>query len=313
MAESLVGVVISTYNRVGSLPRALRSVLEGSYRRVVVVIVDDGSRDGTAAFLTSIDDDRLTVVTHPENRGVCAARNAGLEVLEKWADPVDLVCFVDSDDALVDRGLERLVETARTTVPSPALVFGLCHDMHTGAVQGWTDVSPFVSYEDALAGRWRGDAFLLVAARAIRGRRFDERAWGAEGVVWVDVLREGGPALVTDIPTLLVDRSGTDRVSRVFVRVPCAAGKMWVSRTMVERHGRDLARIAPERYAEILVEGSKWALLAGDRSWARWALGRARRTGLSGTLQRRTAAISLASVLPRFILARYFARRYSRR
>jgi glycosyltransferase involved in cell wall biosynthesis len=75
------------------LREALASVLMQADVPIEVVVVDDGSADGTARFLAGVGDDRLVVVRHERPLGVGAARNAGLaRASGEW------VGFVDDDD-----------------------------------------------------------------------------------------------------------------------------------------------------------------------------------------------------------------------
>jgi glycosyltransferase involved in cell wall biosynthesis len=101
--EALVSVVIPTFDRRASVMRAVRSVLEQSHRRIEVVVVDDGSTDGTAEALGAVADDRLRVVSQP-NGGVARARNRGLEEARG-----DLIAFLDSDDLWLPGKLARQV------------------------------------------------------------------------------------------------------------------------------------------------------------------------------------------------------------
>jgi glycosyltransferase involved in cell wall biosynthesis len=75
------------------LQRAVASVLDQSYRRVEVVVVDDATSDGTAEWLGSLDDDRVRVVRNDERRGEGAARNAALGVVTG-----EVVTFLDDDN-----------------------------------------------------------------------------------------------------------------------------------------------------------------------------------------------------------------------
>lgn len=70
-----------------------------------LIVVDDGSRDGTAALLEQQTDRRIRVITVPENGGACAARNLGIE-----SAVGELVCFLDSDDAFLPKKLEVVAE-----------------------------------------------------------------------------------------------------------------------------------------------------------------------------------------------------------
>jgi glycosyltransferase involved in cell wall biosynthesis len=91
-----VSVIIPTYNRAHTLGASLASVLaEGKSPARVdleVIVVDDGSTDGTAAMLAARDDPRVRVLVRP-HAGIAAARNAGVA-----AARAPFVAFHDSDD-----------------------------------------------------------------------------------------------------------------------------------------------------------------------------------------------------------------------
>ena len=69
-------VVIPTYNRALTVPRAIRSVLAQTHADLELVVVDDGSNDNTKAVVSRFTDPRLRYLRQG-NRGVSAARNAG--------------------------------------------------------------------------------------------------------------------------------------------------------------------------------------------------------------------------------------------
>jgi glycosyltransferase involved in cell wall biosynthesis len=74
----MISVVLPTYNRATTLPRAVNSVLRQSFPDWELIIVDDGSTDETPQFLPTIRDPRVVVYRHPENRGVTAAKDTSL-------------------------------------------------------------------------------------------------------------------------------------------------------------------------------------------------------------------------------------------
>jgi GT2 family glycosyltransferase len=91
----LVSVIVPTYNRAFCLARALDSILAQTYPCFEVVLIDDGSSDGTADLVarTYGQDPRIRYF-YQENKGVTAARNAGLKRARG-----DYVALLDSDDA----------------------------------------------------------------------------------------------------------------------------------------------------------------------------------------------------------------------
>jgi hypothetical protein len=107
-----LSVVVPVYRVEDYLGACLDSILDQGLSDLELIAVDDASDDGSAAILASYAarDSRVKVLTFPANRGLGAARNAGLV-----AATGDYVWFVDSDDWLTEGTLdavtERLAET----------------------------------------------------------------------------------------------------------------------------------------------------------------------------------------------------------
>ncbi|MGI8875724.1 MAG: glycosyltransferase family 2 protein [Egibacteraceae bacterium] len=89
----LVSVVMPTYNRMASLPRAVRSVLDQSYQDWELLVIDDGSSDGTDRFVSDQTDPRVRYLPQSGNAGVSRARNVALaEARGDW------IAYLDSDN-----------------------------------------------------------------------------------------------------------------------------------------------------------------------------------------------------------------------
>ncbi|MFQ5525800.1 MAG: glycosyltransferase family 2 protein [Thermoanaerobaculia bacterium] len=94
-----VAVVIPTHNRMELLARALRSVRSQSLAPSEVIVVDDGSEDGTAAMVAE-EFPEVKLLSQPQS-GVSAARNRGIATAES-----DWLAFLDSDDEWLPNKLE---------------------------------------------------------------------------------------------------------------------------------------------------------------------------------------------------------------
>ena len=100
--DPLISVVVPTFNAVGFIAATLDSILGQTWKSLDVIVVDDGSSDGTAEFVeTRYPQVRLL---RQANSGVCAARNLGLEHAVG-----DFICFVDHDDIWHREKLSRQV------------------------------------------------------------------------------------------------------------------------------------------------------------------------------------------------------------
>jgi glycosyltransferase involved in cell wall biosynthesis len=86
-------VILPTYNRAKTLPRAVASVLAQDEPDFELIIVDDASTDATREYLATLDDPRIHIVHSERNVGPSAARNLGIKAA---AAPV--LAFLDSDD-----------------------------------------------------------------------------------------------------------------------------------------------------------------------------------------------------------------------
>ncbi|HFQ90111.1 MAG TPA: glycosyltransferase family 2 protein, partial [Desulfobulbus sp.] len=95
MKNQRISVIIPTWNRVGFLEKAIGSVLAQTRPCDELIVVDDGSSDGTADLvrtMASIAGREINYIFQ-ENRGAAAARNRGIA-----AASGELLCFLDSDD-----------------------------------------------------------------------------------------------------------------------------------------------------------------------------------------------------------------------
>ncbi len=101
-----VSVIMSVYNAQNDLERSVRSVLENTYTDFELVLVDDGSTDGTAALMEQLatEDNRICLFTMPQNGGQAAARNFGMAQAKG-----QFIAFVDADDWVEPNYLEVLL------------------------------------------------------------------------------------------------------------------------------------------------------------------------------------------------------------
>jgi glycosyltransferase involved in cell wall biosynthesis len=104
----LVSVVIPTYNRVLLLQKAITSILAQSYTNWELIVVDDGSTDGTSQLIRSMTDRRISVLELHHSGHIGCLRNAGVKACNgEW------LAFLDSDDVWVPKKLELQLDALR--------------------------------------------------------------------------------------------------------------------------------------------------------------------------------------------------------
>ena len=108
----MISVIVPVYNTEQYLPRCIESILSQSFTDFELLLIDDGSTDGSGKICDAYaEKDNRIRVFHKENGGVSSARNMGLdEAKGEW------VYFVDSDDELLHDGLQVLFDNTNKEV-----------------------------------------------------------------------------------------------------------------------------------------------------------------------------------------------------
>lgn len=104
MFNYLVSIIVPIYNRCETLRVCVDSILSQEYENIEVILVDDGSVDGSSLICDEYEkQDKRVKVLHQKNLGVSKARNNGLVMAKgSW------VTFVDSDDAVLPKHISQL-------------------------------------------------------------------------------------------------------------------------------------------------------------------------------------------------------------
>ena len=105
--DSLISVIIPTYNRAHLIEESVQSVLKQTYKNLEILIIDGGSTDNTKEVVERIKDSRIRYI-HQDNAGPSAARNTGLKNAQG-----EFIAFLDSDDLWVFDKLEIQMKIMR--------------------------------------------------------------------------------------------------------------------------------------------------------------------------------------------------------
>lgn len=105
-----VSIIVPVYNVKTFLERCIHSVTEQTYPNLEIILVDDGSTDGSGKVCDRFakKDSRIKVI-HQKNQGLSGARNAGIEEAKG-----DFIFFIDSDDWIEQRTIELLIKAIKS-------------------------------------------------------------------------------------------------------------------------------------------------------------------------------------------------------
>jgi len=118
MDNITVSVIIPTYNRASLIGRAIKSVLNQTYQKFEIIIVDDGSTDKTEEIIKSFKDERVRYIRNEKNKGASAARNIGIRFARGG-----YIAFQDSDDEWLPEKLEKQMKVFEITAEKVGVVY----------------------------------------------------------------------------------------------------------------------------------------------------------------------------------------------
>jgi glycosyltransferase involved in cell wall biosynthesis len=185
-----LSILMPVYNEEARVAAAVKQALDVEYPcEVELVVVDDGSRDGTAEILGRFDDPRLTVVVQPRNQGKGAAVRRAAEMATG-----DYMVILDADLEYDPQDIPRLlapVLDGRAEVVYGNRQFGSHSSFSFWYVMGNKAVT---TYANVLFNCYLGDletCFKLMPLAMYRGLDVRSRGFGMEAEVTGKLLRQG--------------------------------------------------------------------------------------------------------------------------
>jgi glycosyltransferase involved in cell wall biosynthesis len=258
----VISLVMAAFNRAHTLPRALDSVLAQSWQDWEVIVVDDGSTDDTAAVMARYADPRITLVRHPVNRGVTAAKNTGFDRCHgAW------IATLDSDDALAPGALATLMRVVTEFDPTLDAVSCNCVDSRTGRFsgRGW-EADRYIDLAASLT-ETRGEFWGMFSARILGQHRFDERIAGRVAVLWTRI-HEGARWYYLHQGLRIYHTEGDDRLTARRTSNLKANPRQYRSFVVLTEEATDyldkLKRWSPRQYGDVMSAAAVQFLASGD-------------------------------------------------
>jgi GalNAc5-diNAcBac-PP-undecaprenol beta-1,3-glucosyltransferase len=259
-ARPFVTIVTPTYNRAYCLDRSISSVLSQSFRDLELIIVDDGSTDGTAEMLKGYTDERIRVVVHESNRGVAAAKNTGLDNARG-----DWIGILDSDDEYLPGALERLVDRIRSISPDEKLGTIIGNSMRQDGTLTGLGVAEdgFIPYKDLISGRVRGEFTGLFSRAVLGASRLDEKLLSFESTLWLELYKRSSTYYM-NFPVRIYHVGNPDQLSSSTTLSDRSARMVYGYSVMLQKHGPDFIKHCPARYGYYLRRKAFFERMSGS-------------------------------------------------
>jgi glycosyltransferase involved in cell wall biosynthesis len=267
--EPYFSIIIPCWNRAKILPRCLDSCLSQSFARFEIVIVDDGSTDGTADVARRQPDARVRLAQRA-NGGPTAARYTGTQAARgRW------FVYVDSDWELLPGALGKLFAASQTAGDHVG-VLGMLARWDTG------ETSPDVPFPPDEFGfvewlKWCEHSEMSDYLICHRRKVYDTINWPTDRRLepqfmmkvasrWRErVLPDVGAVIHTDEPNRITRESSQHQYDKMLRRAP--AMKL-MYREILDEFGQPLRQHVPALYLLMLRLLAYYSLLTGDRQQA---------------------------------------------
>lgn len=211
-APDVVSVVIPTHNRWVRLQRAIASVRAQTWSPIEIIVVDDGSTDGTEDRLQELaaTDPAIRAIRNDQSKGGAAARNQGIAAASgRW------IAFLDDDDVWLPTKIQRQVALLETDPSASAVSCSYYYQARFRRTR-LTHVRPVEAPQEILRGNNLGGASVcLASARILRQiGGFDAALRSSQDWdLWIRLSRVGR-ILVCDEPLASYDSHHGTRISR---------------------------------------------------------------------------------------------------
>lgn len=204
----LVSVIMPAYNAEKTLPMAVESVLNQTYRDLELIIVDDASSDKTVEVARSyaIGDDRVRIICNKKNIGVSKTRHKAVDAARgEW------IAFLDSDDAWKESKLEKQI-VLQQEIKGKLIFTGSAFMNENGKEMEWVLHVPLeISYKKLLKQNLISNSSVLVERQIYQRYETIGDEIHEDFACWIKMLRSGIRAFGIDEPLLIYRVSSTSK------------------------------------------------------------------------------------------------------
>jgi teichuronic acid biosynthesis glycosyltransferase TuaG len=195
-----VSVIMPAYNCQKTIRESIRSVREQSYKDWELIVVDDGSSDGTPNIVLDLcdQDERIVFHQNDQNRGVSATRNKGISLAQG-----DWIAFLDSDDCWEKDKLEK--QLCRAAKKRAGFIFTGSSFINANGVpfSGIFEVPIRVTYKSLLKHNVISCSSVLIRKEYFKDIQMERDDMHEDFAVWLRILKTGVTAFGINEPLLI--------------------------------------------------------------------------------------------------------------
>lgn len=289
-----VSVVIPLYNAADVIAETIRSVLAQTWTDREILVIDDGSTDGSAEVVKSFGD---RVRYHAfENGGVAKSRNRGIALSRGR-----YIALLDHDDLWAPTKLAKQVAVLEARPEVGLVITGIAHLERNGSPKRKFPTGPSSRFYQLFVKGFGPTPSVAMIRRSVieRAGGFDER-FGSAGLDD----HEFWPRVAQHCEIALIDEPLTYHRHRVVQPPHVELGhRALLIETLLERFGRepDKRRYLLEERAAYLADLGKWRLQQGDRTGGRTSLQEALTLCFSEAWSWKTAWRSLTRIVRSYL------------
>ncbi|MBB6449892.1 teichuronic acid biosynthesis glycosyltransferase TuaG [Geomicrobium halophilum] len=187
--EALVSIITPTYNSADFIQETINSVLNQTYQKWELIIVDDCSTDNTLSLIQSYNDARISYYKLKRNSGAAVARNTAIQYSQG-----DFLAFLDSDDLWEENKLKEQIQFMKEN--DVGFTFTGYRIIKEDGNSTYNYVKPpsVIAYKDLLKNTAIGCLTVMIDKNKIPDIKMPDVRAGQDTACWLSILKQGHKA-----------------------------------------------------------------------------------------------------------------------
>ncbi|NJJ41638.1 glycosyltransferase family 2 protein [Paenibacillus apii] len=198
--DQLISIIMPAYNCEKYVEEAINSVLAQTYQNYELIVIDDGSTDGTVKKIENLRkvDNRIRLYINEKNQGVAETRNKGVSIAKG-----DWIAFLDSDDCWKEEKLEKQIDFAHKTKGDFIFTGSSFIDENSEPYGGLLEVPEVISYKALLKQNVISCSSVLIKKTYIEKYRMEKDEIHEDFGSWLRILKSEQFAYGLNEPLLI--------------------------------------------------------------------------------------------------------------